>query len=377
MIDIIPILSLFGAIDSPSDFCRNISIVWHGDNPEQLLENLFEQNLLAETEIERISERILYAPTMYNVQDKSQTQPREIYELRELRANLEPLQISLGGTILSSAMILTPNKLHQAMNKNPWDVLMGVRPMEFFTAKIPYEAIRVQFKHSGVQYTGWHMLIALSRLFDCNINTSINSEIKIDTPIPIRKNNQSKIIKAPPPVIVRPNRYVTNMDGTVSDTENGIMWKRCSEGQTWTGVNCTGNAHTMTLDQALNKQINRTLWQRIHSSKKQAWPTFAGYDDWRLPNCEELRSLVWCSNGTSQEEAWKYGCGGMNGRNGTYQAPTLDISVFPNTPLWQFWSSSLYNSNPNRAWVVYFGYGCINDFAGSYNYAVRLVRDEK
>ena len=135
----------------------------------------------------------------------------------------------------------------------------------------------------------------------------------------------------------------------------------------------------MTLDSANAARVKQSPLQAILNRNPQAWPTFAGYSDWRLPTIEELRSLVWCSNGTPQEEAWKYGCGGTGNRNGAYQKPTLDIKVFPNTPQWQFWSSSAsaYSSSLSRAWVVYFGGGCVNDFAGSYKYAVRLVRSSQ
>lgn len=79
---------------------------------------------------------------------------------------------------------------------------------------------------------------------------------------------------------------------------------------------------------------------------------FAGHTDWRLPNKNELASLV------------EQHCHG----------PAIDTRYFPNTPGGWFWSSSPYAGGPGYAWFVGFGYGGVgNDFKVS-AYHVRLVR---
>ena len=47
--------------------------------------------------------------------------------------------------------------------------------------------------------------------------------------------------------------FTDNGDGTVTDTTTGLMWSRCSIGQTWSveNSNCTGNATAMTWQEAL------------------------------------------------------------------------------------------------------------------------------
>ena len=40
--------------------------------------------------------------------------------------------------------------------------------------------------------------------------------------------------------------YVDNGNGTVTHTPTNLMWKRCAEGQTWTGSTCSGTASSMT-----------------------------------------------------------------------------------------------------------------------------------
>jgi hypothetical protein len=77
-------------------------------------------------------------------------------------------------------------------------------------------------------------------------------------------------------------------DGTVTDTETGLMWKRCSEGQS--GVNCEeGKAEKFTWDEAVKRFKN---------------VEYAGYSDWRLPIIDELKTLLYCSEGKDNELHW-------------------------------------------------------------------------
>ncbi len=96
-----------------------------------------------------------------------------------------------------------------------------------------------------------------------------------------------------------------NGDGTVTDNTTGLMWMRCSLGQVWDGKTCGGKAATFTWADAL---------------KAAAGHEFAGYTDWRLPNKNELESIV----------------------EGRCFTPTINSSVFPATPSTYFWSSSPY-----------------------------------
>ena len=103
------------------------------------------------------------------------------------------------------------------------------------------------------------------------------------------------------------SRYTDHSNGTVSDNNTKLMWKKCSQGQTFSGGTCTGSAITMNWKEALvsAKTINDAS-------------DFATYKDWRVPNIKELNSLVSlkCYN------------------------PSINASVFPNTPSSSFWSSS-------------------------------------
>ena len=52
--------------------------------------------------------------------------------------------------------------------------------------------------------------------------------------------------------------FVDNSDGTVTDQTTGLMWKRCPEGQSWSGSACTGAAGSMTWQSALQGAATAT-----------------------------------------------------------------------------------------------------------------------
>lgn len=76
-------------------------------------------------------------------------------------------------------------------------------------------------------------------------------------------------------------KLVEHENGTVVDSSNGLMWKRCSEGLVWSSTSnkCTGSSGATHVTWKQAKQI-RSDW--------------AGYDDWRLPTKAELESLFIC-----------------------------------------------------------------------------------
>jgi len=129
--------------------------------------------------------------------------------------------------------------------------------------------------------------------------------------------------------------FTDNKDGSVTHKRTGLVWQRCAVGQTWTGLTCSGTADIYTYDQSL----------ALTSS-------FAGHSDWRVPNANELASIV------------KYDA--VN--------PAINTTLFPNTPIDMFWSSSPNVGNSNYAWNVYFNYGSVYNYYRHYSLPVRLVR---
>ena len=150
-------------------------------------------------------------------------------------------------------------------------------------------------------------------------------------------------------------RYMENGDGTVTDTRTGLMWMQPCVGQSWKNGQVTGEPAPMDWDTAMQQNGNG----------------FAGYCDWRLPNIEELKALVYCSSGKRSpfhEEGYGGNC------LGDYQRPTIDMVAFPNTPDVWLWSSSPHAGDVGNALVVTFSAGNVH-FYGKGNIAwVRLVR---
>ncbi|XCN71334.1 MAG: DUF1566 domain-containing protein [Candidatus Electrothrix aestuarii] len=142
-------------------------------------------------------------------------------------------------------------------------------------------------------------------------------------------------------------QYIDHGDGTVTDTKTGLMWKRCSEGLS--GGDCEeGKAERYTFDEAV---------QRFKDVK------YAGHADLRLPTIDELKTLVYCSEGKDKE-------GDCN--DGSAE-PTINQQAFPNTH-WAYWSGSPSASSSDRAWRVYFSSGSSSIYPRAFSHAVRLVR---
>ena len=141
-------------------------------------------------------------------------------------------------------------------------------------------------------------------------------------------------------------QFTDHGDGTVTDIKTGLMWKKCSEGQS--GEDCsTGSSLTYTWKAALGKA------QTINTTGG-----FATYTDWRVPNIKELRSI------TEQQCV----------------SPMINLTVFPATSSGYYWSSSpSIGRSGGDAWYVSFGgdNGISSYFEPTNNYVrfyVRLVR---
>ena len=133
------------------------------------------------------------------------------------------------------------------------------------------------------------------------------------------------------------SRFTDHGNGTVTDTLTGLMWAHCVAGLS--GAGCTtGTASTHTWQGALDLADA---------------DAHAGYTDWRLPNIQELSSIV------------EQRC----------LSPAINLAVFPNTPASVVWSASPSAFNSNSAWFVNFVIGDSGDSGrGGSFFGVRLVR---
>lgn len=121
---------------------------------------------------------------------------------------------------------------------------------------------------------------------------------------------------------------VDNFDETVTDTTTGLMWQKATAPGTYTWQQALAYAQGLSL---------------------------AGQTDWRLPNRNELQSLVDYSRTN----------------------PSIDPLLIPNTVSCAYWSSTTYTNyalNTDLAWLVHFYHGFIVSVGKSSGYYVRAVR---
>lgn len=152
---------------------------------------------------------------------------------------------------------------------------------------------------------------------------------------------QAECTAGPPLVGVAESTPTTDFavlpGGFAVNLKTRLIWKRCAEGQTWDGSTCAGSAQTFTWGEALTQSVAATD---------------SGSSEWRVPNRKELESIAeFCGH-----------------------SPTINQTVFTNTPHDHFWTSTTFVAEPNRAWNVNFadGYvGASNKFTARH---VRLVR---
>jgi hypothetical protein len=127
------------------------------------------------------------------------------------------------------------------------------------------------------------------------------------------------------------SHLVDNGDGTVTDTNTSLMWRKATEQQTYTWEQAL--AYVATLNS------NR----------------FAGYTDWRLPNRNELHSLLDYSRSN----------------------PAIDPLLKMNTdtiPNGEYWSSTTNAKTAYFAWYVQFYQGGVTSNNKSQAHYVRPVR---
>jgi Protein of unknown function (DUF1566) len=179
------------------------------------------------------------------------------------------------------------------------------------------------------------VLLALTALLAGQVHASCNSGIQLTKPNSV---------------------YIDNHDGTVTDNETGLIWAKCSLGQSWTenipndGSDdlCSGEAATYTWRSAL---------EAAQSANRNS---YLGQSDWRVPNKNELESLV---------------------ESACYD-PAINSSRFPAKPsvlYWPgapYWTSSPAYADHLMAWFVDFKEGFVSILHKNNSYFLRVVRDD-
>ena len=139
-------------------------------------------------------------------------------------------------------------------------------------------------------------------------------------------------------------RHVDNGDGTITDLKTGLTWEKLS----WDG--------------SIHDRLNQFAWQDAYAYKVAALNTiaFAGHTDWRLPNVNELQTILYY--GTSfpaVAPAFNTGC--------VAGCTVLTCSCgwnagFGGSEL--YWTSTTYQPAPFYVWTV-------GAYDGSVGYSAR------
>lgn len=137
------------------------------------------------------------------------------------------------------------------------------------------------------------------------------------------------------------DRFTVHGDGTVTDTRTGLMWQQCTDGTS--GSDCATGTATAHADFAAALARATT----VNADKAGAG---RGHGDWRVPNRNELASLV----------------------NRACEAPAISRVPFPATRAASYWSSS--PAGAGRAWYVDFNDGSVALSGTTGSRVLRLVR---
>jgi hypothetical protein len=148
--------------------------------------------------------------------------------------------------------------------------------------------------------------------------------------------------------------------GMWHDPATGLIWSRCSLGQSWNGKTCIGTAHKYN-------------WKDTNAATKQS--QLGGFHDWHLPSIADLYSLLRCANGFHNTAAMPTNLGQVkqvptdcNVNRTPSGQPTdtplinYDQHVFPNSPAsdLSYWSSTANLDFPRGsplAWIMDFENG--------------------
>jgi len=126
-----------------------------------------------------------------------------------------------------------------------------------------------------------------------------------------------------------PLAYVDNRDGTITDSNTGLIWEKLSD------------------DGSIHDWDNRYTWLDAFAVKiatLNAGGGFAGATDWRVPNIRELRSIVdFRKSNPSVSPAFNTGC-----------VPGVTVLDGSCTQKPYHWSSTAYEWDPYYAFNVGF-----------------------
>jgi hypothetical protein len=168
----------------------------------------------------------------------------------------------------------------------------------------------------------------------------------------VAKNDEIvTVVEKPTIPLTKPNRYIDNADGTITDTTTSLVWLK--------KANCIGSEYP-DFDKDCPVGDGKVSWPHaqdfIDALNAGQFPKCSdGYNDWRLPTVQELESLV----------------------NYDLHHPAMSPNVFSNVISDNYWTSTLDASNHNFAWRVRFDHGLVFTEEKSHPFYVWPVRGQQ
>ena len=122
-------------------------------------------------------------------------------------------------------------------------------------------------------------------------------------------------------------RFSDNHNGTVRDNLTGLVW--------------SGDANPLINRSTRSDSKGEVVWQKaLDAIKRLNAEAYLGYGDWRLPNLNELASLV--HQGEPAQNTW------------------FNFNGFTNSVAAGYWSSSSFTRDAARAWTVQMDGGSVD-----------------
>jgi len=172
--------------------------------------------------------------------------------------------------------------------------------------------------------------------------------------------------------------FTDNGDGTIIDNTTGLMWEKKDSLDSTPNVSDPHDADNLytwcadvspidgVCDNGTNDMDGTIVTTFL--AALNAGSGFAGHTDWRIPNVNELQSIVNYQHvNPAVDTAFNTGC-----------AASCTVTTCSCTQSGLYWSSTTYQGGPPQAWFVHFSAGSVSQAAtvvskpdGGYVRAVR------
>lgn len=119
-------------------------------------------------DVQRLSDRLVYVP---GVQEAVSNEPTKyLRDARQIRELLDPVAASLETDMLTTSVVATPRMLRDAFQRNPWELLIDVRPADRAKSPLNPDLIPIMFTDGGRSYVGYQTRGALRSSFNCEFH---------------------------------------------------------------------------------------------------------------------------------------------------------------------------------------------------------------